>query len=70
MADQWEYLEAVRRVGTTWNASHVIQVESINGDSVVSEQLSWYPYLAKLGNQGWELVAVAGTIYMFKRRKP
>jgi hypothetical protein len=69
MAEQWEYLE----VGTGDKRHDVGKsiVYSVNVESTDWENApDWFPYFSNLGNQGWELVAVEGRRYIFKRRKP
>ncbi len=64
---QWEYLHVVMDIGSSGR----VVARSTNWQ----EQPNWKKgplfsdYLNQLGNQGWELVAVEATRYIFKRPK-
>lgn len=56
---KWEYLELERM----YNQEGEQAVTSINGQSTQRErEPEWYSYIAKLGDEGWELVDVASDV--------
>jgi hypothetical protein len=72
--DQWEYLEVARHTDIGSVVREI--VFSINGKSQVDPATGtwdnapeWYGYIASLGDNGWELVAIEGACWAFKRRK-
>jgi len=66
MVEQWEYLDVQRYRA---RVSEPATVSWVNGESIYPP-LDWSQYLTRLGNEGWELVAVDNGEFFFKRRKP
>ena len=57
---KWEYLE-VRRIITQY-------VSTINGGDVEKQNIQFYDYINKLGQEGWELVTAADRTFLFFER--
>jgi hypothetical protein len=73
--DKWEYLQVVQYEVSSPAPREI--VFSVNGKTTQDQATSqwdnapeWHSYVASLGDQGWELVAVADARWVFKRRKP
>ena len=69
MAERREYLEVGVGPGRDNPGRYIVY--NVNGESTDWKNATdWFPYFINLGNQGWELVAVEGYRYIFKRHKP
>ncbi len=65
---QWEYLHVIMDIG---NSGRVVP-RSSNWQELPNWKKGplFSDYINQLGMQGWELVAVAATRYVFKRPRP
>jgi hypothetical protein len=44
-------------------------VNFINNNAVAMRNIGFFPYLNKLGNEGWEIVAFSNNTFVLKRPK-
>ncbi len=72
--DKWEYREVARQTDIGQVVREIVfsidsksQGEPATG--TWDNAPEWYGYIASLGDDGWELVAVDGARWVFKRRK-
>ena len=72
--EKWEYLEIARDTDIGSVVREIVfsidgktQGDPATGTSDNAPE--WYGYVASLGDAGWELVAVEGARWVFKRRK-
>ncbi|MGW8225580.1 MAG: hypothetical protein ACWGOY_07600 [Anaerolineales bacterium] len=56
-------IRAIFRAGGTTT------VNFINDEAVGGKQIAFYPYLQKLGDEGWEVVSFYTDIFVLKRLK-
>jgi hypothetical protein len=56
-------------IRATFRAGGTSTVNFINDEAVGGKQMAFYPYLNKLGNEGWEIVAFDSDIFVLKRPK-
>ena len=69
---KWEYIEvaAWRNEGGIFGTMK-IEVEHRNDDyHTYQKGETFYSFIKKLGEEGWELITVDGGVYHFKRPKP
>jgi len=68
-AHQREEDEMQRYEHLTIRAGGTSKVNFINDEAVGGKQIAFYPYLNKLGNEGWEIIAFDNDIFVLKRLK-
>jgi hypothetical protein len=61
----YEYLT----IRVTFRAGGTSTINFINDEAVASKHIAFYPYLNKLGDEGWEVVALQGEFFVLKRHK-
>jgi len=54
-------------IRATFRAGGTSTVNFINDEAVGGKHIAFYPYLNKLGNEGWEIVAFDSDIFVLKR---
>jgi hypothetical protein len=58
-----------RTIRVTFRAGGTSTINFINDEAVGSKHIAFYPYLNKLGDEGWEIVALEGEVFILKRLK-
>ncbi len=58
-----------RIIRVTFRAGGTSTINFINDEAVGSKHIAFYPYINKLGDDGWEIVALEGDIFVLKRPK-
>jgi hypothetical protein len=56
-------------VRVTFRAGGTTTVNFINDEAVGGKRIAFYPYLNKLGDEGWEIVSFNHEIFVLKRFK-
>ena len=56
-------------IRVTFRAGGTSTINFINDEAVGSKHIAFYPYLKKLGDDGWEIIALEGDIFVLKRIK-
>ena len=56
-------------IRVTFRAGGTSTINFINDEAVGSKHIPFYPYLKKLGDDGWEIIALEGDIFVLKRIK-
>lgn len=56
-------------IRVTFRAGGTSTVNFINDEAVGGKHIAFYPYLNKLGGEGWEIVAFDSEIFVLKRLK-
>ena len=56
-------------IRATFRAGGTTTVNFINDEAVGSKRIAFYPYLNKLGDEGWEIVSLDNDIFVLKRLK-
>ena len=58
-----------RIIRVTFRAGGTSTINFINDEGVAGKHIAFYPYLNKLGDDGWEIVALEGDIFVLRRPK-
>ena len=53
----------------TFRAGGTSTINFINDEAVGSKHIPFYPYLDKLGDDGWEIIEFEGDIFVLRRIK-
>ena len=56
-------------IRATFRAGGTTTVNFINDEAVGGKRIAFYPYLNKLGDEGWEIVSLDNDIFVLKRLK-
>jgi hypothetical protein len=54
-------------IRATFRAGGTTTVNFINDEAVGEKRIAFYPYLKKLGDEGWEVVSFYNDIFVLKR---
>ena len=56
-------------IKATFRAGGTTTINFINDEAIGGKHIPFYPYLKKLGDEGWEIVALEGDVFVLKRLK-
>jgi hypothetical protein len=54
-------------IRATFRAGGTTTVNFINDNAVGGKRIAFYPYLQKLGDEGWEVVSFHNDIFVLRR---